>query len=100
MRQLYSTRIWEFGPGQGDDGRARLEALQRIADSIVGAEICLYQDHGSAERYVTFGTWLDHQALQAFREHPEAERLLAELHVLLAGAYPIDRAITLEEVTR
>lgn len=100
MGQVFSTRIWVFPPGRGDEGHALLQAVQRVADRIVGAEICLYRDHGSAQRYVTFGSWPDHRALQAFREHPEAEQIRTELHSLLEGAYPIDAAITLEEVTR
>ena len=98
MSRLYTTRIWVAQTGHAADVRTLLEALQRMAERIPGVEICLYQEHTSHERFVTFSEWPDRQAIQSFRDHPDAQRIRAALQPLIREAYPPDGALELDEV--
>ena len=98
MSCLYTTRIWIVQTGHGEEVQALLEALQRLAERIPGVEICLYQEHTSLERFVTFSEWPDRQAIEAFRDHPDAQRIRTALQPLIRETYPPDGALELHEV--
>jgi len=98
LSRLYTTRIWVVQTGHGKAVQALLEELQRLAERLPGVEICLYQEHTSQERFVTFSEWPDRQAIQTFRDHPDAQRIRIELEPLIRETYPPDDALELHEV--